>query len=183
MASDDEQPGDDVDADDAPFEAAIGPGGDPVDGLTDLLGGLSGADGGGGLDLGGLLQTAMDMQQQLVAAQDELAATVVTGRAGGGAVEIDVTGGLSFLDVRIRPDAVDPDDVEMLQDLVLAALHDATRAIGDLQQTSAPDLGGMGGGLPDLGALGADPFAALGGLGTGTEPPGGAADELDEGEG
>jgi DNA-binding YbaB/EbfC family protein len=113
------------------------------------------------LDLNAILGQAMEMQQQLLAAQAEAAEAEVTGHAGGGAVAITVTGGLEFRRVEIRPDAVDPDDVGMLEDLVLAALHDAMAQIGDLQQSS---LGGLDlGGLPDIGGLGG--FGGLGGPG------------------
>ena len=121
---------------------AVGPdGGDP---LAALLGG--GAGGAGGLDFGALLETAGQMQAQLLAAQEQAASTVVEGVAGGGAVRIAVTGGFEFQSVTISPDAIDPDDVDMLQDLILAALRDAVDEIQGLQQP--PDLGGL-----DLGGL------------------------------
>ncbi len=103
----------------------------------------------GGFDMGSLLEQAMEMQRQLLAAQASAAEAVVEGRAGGGAVSIRVTGGLVFQSVTIAPDAVDPDDVELLQDLVLAALTDATDQIAALQQSSMGglDLGAMGGAL------------------------------------
>src|SRR4051794_16438331 len=66
-----------------------------------------------GPDLGALLQQAQQMQQQLLAAQAQAADEVHEGTAGGGAVKIEVTGGMEFRSVTIRPDAVDPDDVEM----------------------------------------------------------------------
>ena len=78
---------------------------------------------------------------------EQAASTVVEGVAGGGAVRVAVTGGFEFQSVTIRPDAVDPDDVEMLQDLILAALRDAVDEIQGLQQGGL-DLGGM-----DLGGL------------------------------
>ena len=99
----------------------------------------------GGVDLNQLLAQAQEMQQQLMARQAEAAEQVVQGVAGGGAVTVTVTGGGEFQDVTIRPDAVDPDDVEMLQDLVLAALHDATAKVQELQQGALGDLGGLGG--------------------------------------
>lgn len=113
-------------------------------------------------DMGSLLGMAMDMQQQLLAAQEQAAAAVVEGQAGGGVVRIEVTGGLEFRAVHIEPDAVDPDDVEMLQDLVLAALHDAVARVNELTQAANPlggmdlanlDLAGMGLGGLDLGAM------------------------------
>ena len=102
-------------------------------------------------DLGKLLAQAQEMMQ----AQAEAAEQVVTGVAGGGVVKIEVTGGGEFRSVTISPEAVDPDDVEMLQDLVLAALHDASAQVAQLQQGA---LGGM-----DLGGLGLD--GLLGGSG------------------
>jgi DNA-binding YbaB/EbfC family protein len=114
-------------------------------------------------DMGSLLGMAMEMQQQMLAAQAEAAEAVVEGQAGGGVVRIEVTGGLEFRAVHIDPTAVDPDDVEMLQDLVLAALHDAVARVNDLTQAANP-LAGMDLADLDLGAMGLD----LGGmLGTG----------------
>jgi len=105
----------------------------------------------GGGDLSNLLQAAQDMQAELVNAQAQAAETVVEGVSGGGAVRIEATAGLEFRAVHLRPDAVDPDDVEMLEDLILAALRDVitqanqvqVEALGDLG-----DLGGLGGMLP-----------------------------------
>ena len=65
-------------------------------------------------DLNALLNQAMEMQSQLMEAQAQAAEAEITGTAGGGAVEITVTGSMQFLDVTISPDAVDPDDVAML---------------------------------------------------------------------
>jgi nucleoid-associated protein EbfC len=96
-----------------------------------------------GPDLGALLQQAQQMQQQLIAAQAQAAEQVHEGVAGGGAVRVSVTGAMDFQSVTIRPDAVDPDDVEMLQDLVLAALHDAVGKVNAAQQESLGGLGGM----------------------------------------
>lgn len=105
-----------------------------------------------GFDMGGLLEQAQQMAQQLMAAQEDAEAQVYEGQAGGGAVRISVTGGFDFQSVTIAPTAVDPDDVEMLQDLVLAALHDA---VGQIQSQEGPglDLGALGGGLGGLGGL------------------------------
>jgi nucleoid-associated protein EbfC len=100
-----------------------------------------------GPDLGSLLQQAQQMQQQLMEAQAAAAEQVHEGVAGGGAVHITVTGGMEFRSVTIRPDAVDPDDVEMLQDLVLAALHDAVNKVNAAQQQALGGLGGALGGL------------------------------------
>ena len=146
-------------------------GSDPAADLPDATASLSDLLGGGGFDMGALLEQAMEMQQQLVEAQSAAAETVVEGHAGGGAVRIRVTGALQFESVTIAPSAVDPDDVELLQDLVLAALHDAVDQIGVLQQTS---MGGL-----DLGAM----SGALG-LGAGSDLDDDLDDETDDdGEG
>jgi DNA-binding YbaB/EbfC family protein len=114
-------------------------------------------------DLNALLNQAMEMQSQLMDAQAQAAGAEVTGRAGGGAVEITVTGSMQFLDVSISPDAVDPDDVGLLEDLVLAALNDAMDQIEEMQRSS---MGGI-----DLGALGG--LAGLGGPGVDSTGGGG----------
>ena len=100
-----------------------------------------------GLDLGALLEQAQTMQQQLMYAQAAAAEQVVEGHAGGGVVKVTVTGGMEFTSVTIDPSAVDPDDVEMLEDLVLAAIHDAVHQVQALQQQSLGGLGGALGGL------------------------------------
>ena len=106
---------------------------------------------GGGLDLGALLEQATSMQQHLAEAQEQAAATEVEGVAGGGVVRVTATGDGTFTSVTIDPEAVDPADVEMLQDLVLAALHDVTAKIQELQ---AGTMGGLDLGGLDLGGLG-----------------------------
>ncbi len=112
-------------------------------------------------DLGGLLAQAQQMQQQLLAAQAEAANSVVEGSAGGGAVVVSVTGGLDFRSVRIDPSVIDPDDPSLLEDLVLAALHDAVSKVNEAQQASMGgfDLGGLFGG-PEM-------EETMGGLGGG----------------
>ena len=108
-------------------------------------------DPGAGFDMGALLEQAMGMQQQLMDAQAAAAQQVVEGQAGGGAVVVRVTGAMVFESVSIDPSAVDPDDVAMLEDLVLAALHDAMDEVAGLQQAS---MGGLDlGGLGDLGGM------------------------------
>lgn len=100
----------------------------------------------GGFDISALLQQAQAMQEQLQAAQDAQAEVEVTGTAGGGKVAIKMTGAGSFIGVSIAPDVVDPEDVELLEDLILAALRDAGAKVMELQSDSMGDL--------DLGALG-----------------------------
>lgn len=108
---------------------------------------------GGAPDLQQLLQQAQKMQQQLATAQSELAAAEVTGTAGGGLVTATMTGAGEVTSVRIDPRAVDPDDVETLEDLVVAALHAAAEAQRRLaEQKLGPLAAGLGGapGLPGL---------------------------------
>ena len=107
-------------------------------------------EGGGGFDLGSLLAQAQSMQQQLLETQQQVAAQTVEGQAGGGVVRIGLTGGFQFTSVTIAPEAVDPDDVEMLQDLVLAALHDAVGKVNDLNASAMQSMGGLGGALGGL---------------------------------
>ena len=103
-------------------------------------------------DMQMILQQAQKMQQQLMAAQAELAAAEVTGQAGNGLVQITSTAAGEVRAVRIDPKVVDPDDVETLQDLIIGALHDAARAA---QQLQAEKMGPLAGGLGDAaGGLG-----------------------------
>ncbi len=95
-----------------------------------------------------LMKQAQKMQQQLAAAQAELAEAEVTGTAGGGLVTATMTGSGELTALTISPEAVDPDDVETLQDLVVAAVRDASRAANELAATTmGPVTGGLGGGL------------------------------------
>src|SRR5438270_11582723 len=97
--------------------------------------------------MGDLLKQAQKMQEQLMEAQAAASEQVIEGQAGGGVVKVTVTGGMEFRSVTIDPGAVDPDDVEMLEDLVLAAIHDAVAKVNDLSQQAMGglDLGGLGG--------------------------------------
>jgi DNA-binding YbaB/EbfC family protein len=84
------------------------------------------------------------MQQEMTRIQVELAATIVDGSAGGGVVTATVTGKQELLSVTIEPSAVDPDDVEMLQDLVVAAVNDALRASREVaEQKMSAVTGGL----------------------------------------
>jgi len=103
---------------------------------------------GGQPNLQQLMKQAQKMQQQLAAAQAELAEAEVTGTAGGGLVSATMTGSGELVALTISPEAVDPDDVETLQDLVVAAVRDASRAANELAaSTMGPVTGGLGGGL------------------------------------
>jgi len=105
---------------------------------------------GGQPNIQQLLKQAQKMQQQVASAQAELAEAQLTGTAGGGLVTVTITGTGEITGVKIDPKAVDPDDVETLEDLVLAALHNAAEAVRALtEQKMGPVAGGLGGlGLP-----------------------------------
>ncbi len=107
---------------------------------------------GSGPDIGALLSQVGQMQQHLAAAQQQAADTVVEGSAGGGAVRIAMTGGMEFRTVQIDPAVIDPGEADMLQDLVLAALRDATERAQQLQADAIGDLG-LGDGLGGLQGL------------------------------
>jgi DNA-binding YbaB/EbfC family protein len=91
-----------------------------------------------------MLRQAQALQRKLAKAQEELAEMEVTGSAGGGMVTAVVTGGGEFRSITINPDVVDPDDVEMLQDMVLAACNEALRKSKELE---SEHLGGITGNL------------------------------------
>jgi DNA-binding YbaB/EbfC family protein len=93
-----------------------------------------------------LMQQAQKMQQQVVAAQAELAEATVTGTAGGGLVTVTMSGTGEVTGVKIDPAAVDPNEVETLEDLVLAAFHNAAAEARTLaEQKMGPLASGLGG--------------------------------------
>ncbi len=104
---------------------------------------------GGQPNMNELLKQAQKMQEQLLAARAEAETQEVEGQAGGGVVKVRVTGGMEFQSVTIDPSAVDPDDVSMLEDLVLAVIRDAWTKSGQVseQAMGGLDLGGLGSGL------------------------------------
>jgi hypothetical protein len=105
---------------------------------------------GGQPNLQQLMQQAQKMQQQVATAQAELAEAELSGTAGGGLVTVTMSGLGEVKAVKIDPKAVDPDDIETLEDLVVAALHNGAEAVRQLtEQKMGPVTGGMGGlGLP-----------------------------------
>ncbi|MFC9787049.1 YbaB/EbfC family nucleoid-associated protein [Rhodococcus sp. NPDC127528] len=98
-----------------------------------------------------LLAQAQQMQQQLMAAQAEIAQAEVTGQAGGGLVTATVKGTGEVIALAIDPKVVDPEDVETLQDLVIGAIADASAKAQEVAAGKlGPLAGGLGGGLPGL---------------------------------
>jgi len=122
------------DVPDAPDDRTRG----PVHGLP----GLPDLEGLGGGDLGALLAQA----QEAMAAQADAATREVEGVSGGGRVRIRATGTGQVLSVSIAPEVVDPDDVPMLEDLVLAALHDVNARLMEIQREAMGSLGDLLGG-------------------------------------
>ena len=104
---------------------------------------------GGQPDMNALLKQAQKMQEQLLAARAEAETQEVEGQAGGGMVKVRVPGGMECQGVPIDPAAVDPADVAMLEDLMLAAIRDAVTKAGQIseQAMGGLDLGGLGSGL------------------------------------
>ncbi len=102
------------------------------------MGRFQGGFGGGGFNMQQMMRQAQKMQEQMAKAQEELGELTVTGTAGGGMVEIDLSGKRDVEAVRIKPEAVDPDDVEMLEDLVSAALGDALAKVAEKEKEMMP---------------------------------------------
>ncbi|MDQ5854536.1 MAG: YbaB/EbfC family nucleoid-associated protein [Chloroflexota bacterium] len=84
------------------------------------------------------------MQNQMVKAQEELGVATVEGTAGGGAVRVTMNGHRELRDIQISPEAVDPEDVETLQEMITAAFNDASKKAQDLAESK---LGGLTGGM------------------------------------
>jgi len=101
-----------------------------------------------------MMRQVQKMQADMMAAQEQLKHEVVEASAGGGMVTVKVSGDLVVKSIAIAPEAIDPDDAELLSDMVLAATNEAMRAAQELQQSK---LGGLTGGL-DLGSLGLPGF-------------------------
>ena len=100
-------------------------------------------------DMNKMLQQVQEMQSQMAKAQEELAKETVEASAGGGMVTVKATGALEIVEVKIDPKAIDPDDPQMLEDMVLAATNEAIRSARSLMESR---LGGLAGGA--LGGLG-----------------------------
>ncbi len=103
------------------------------------------------MDFEKLMRQAQQMQEQMVAAQQELANETVEASAGGGMVKVTATGALEIKEIKIAPEAIDPSDPEMLADMVLAAVNEALRSAQNLVESK---LGGAMGGLQGLGLPG-----------------------------
>src|ERR671938_404593 len=96
-----------------------------------------------GMDMNQMMKQVQQMQEQMAKAQEELAAETVEASAGGGMVTVKATGALQITEVKIAREAIDPDDPDMLADMVLAAVNEALRSAQGLMESR---LGGMMGG-------------------------------------
>ncbi len=115
--------------------------------------GMGGMGGGmGGMDINALMKQAQQMQNEMMQAQESLKDEEVEASAGGGMVKVKISGDLVIKDVKIDPDAVDPEDAEMLAEMVQAAVNEAIRAAQKLAESKMPEVPGMpglgGGGMP-----------------------------------
>jgi len=96
------------------------------------------------MNINKLMKQAQQMQAQIAKMQEELEEKTLEATAGGGVVKVVVNGRQEFLDIKIDPEAVDPDDVEMLEDLILAAVNEALRKVQDMiNQEMGKITGGM----------------------------------------
>lgn len=109
---------------------------------------------GGGIpgNMNNLMKQAQRMQRQMEESQKEMETKEFSAKAGGGAVEVTVTGNREVKKVTIDKEVVDPDDVEMLEDLIMAATNEALRMVedanADMMNSLTGGLGGLGGGFP-----------------------------------
>lgn len=97
---------------------------------------FGGYNGGGGMNMQQMMKQAQKLQEQMAQAQEELEEARVTGTAGGGMVTVTLSGSKRFISISIKPEAVDPDDVEMLEDLITAAANEAYAEADELVKNS-----------------------------------------------
>ena len=107
--------------------------------------------GPGGMDMGKMMKQVQQMQAEMAKAQEQLADELVEASAGGGMVKVQVSGTMELREVTIDPEAVDPEDVDVLQDMVLAAVNEGMRSAQERVQAK---MGGITGGLGGLGLPG-----------------------------
>ena len=110
------------------------------------------------MDVTKMMKQVEKMQADMAKAQEDLAAEVVEASVGGGMVTVKCTGALQITEVKIAPAAIDPDDAEMLEDLVLAAVNEAVRSAQALVDSKMQGAMGPMGGMGGLGGLGLPGF-------------------------
>ncbi len=110
-----------------------------------------GFNGMGGMNMNNLMKQAQKMQKQMVEMQESLNEKTLEMTSGGGAVKIVISGKKEIQSIKIDPEVVDPDDVEMLEDLILSAVNEAIRQADEMYTTEMSKvtggLGGLGGGM------------------------------------
>ena len=104
----------------------------------------------GGMDMGQMLKQVQQMQAEMMKAQEQLKDEIVEASAGGGMVKVKMSGDLRLLEIAIDPEAIDPEDAELLQDMVTAAVNEAIRSAQELATSKLGGIAGAGG----LGGLG-----------------------------
>lgn len=107
--------------------------------------------GGGAFGQAGMMRQLQELQENLLKAQEEIAEMTVTATAGGGAITVVVTGERRVQSISIEPEVIDPEDVEMLQDLIIAAVN---QGMEEVEKASAEKMGALTGGMglpPGLG--------------------------------
>ena len=104
-----------------------------------------------GMNMQQMMKQARKMQEQLAAAEDNLKTQTVDTSAGGGMVKVTMTGDMKIGSIKIDPDACDPEDVEMLQDMIVAAVNEACRGVAEIaDKRMSAVTGGMGAGIPGM---------------------------------
>jgi DNA-binding YbaB/EbfC family protein len=105
------------------------------------------APGPGGLDLNAMMKQVQQMQSEMMEAQEKLKDEVVDASSGGGMVKVKMSGDLRLLDITIDPEAIDPEEADLLQEMVLAAINEAIRSAQELATSKLGGIAGGGGGL------------------------------------
>ncbi len=107
--------------------------------MNGFRGGFGGGFGGGNLQA--LMKQAQKMQEDMARIKQEIAETEISSSAGGGMVEVVMTGDRKVKSVKFKPEVVDPDDIEMLEDLVVAGVNDCLNQIAKLEEEKLPNMG------------------------------------------
>lgn len=100
---------------------------------------------GGGMNMNALMQQAKKMQEQMQKAQEELDQAEIIGKAGGEMVVVKMNGKKEIKSIKLDKTAVDPDDIEMLEDLIIVAINDASAKAEELSREKMGPMGGLGG--------------------------------------
>ena len=103
-----------------------------------------GPGGPGGMDLNKMMKQVQQLQNEMLEAQEKLKDEIIEASAGGGMVKVKMTGDLELRELRIDPEAIDPEDAELLEEMITAAVNEALRSAQELAQSK---LGGAAGGL------------------------------------